>query len=360
MKAKNFLVLLISMSLLSGCMQHTSVEENAIIQMAGYDKGENKRIRGTMLIPQYGSSESKSATSEVYLTANGDGVKEVEKEIQKQSSKPISIGKLSVTLYSKELAEGGISDIIDILSRDPRMSRNMYLGIVDGEAIDLIESQYPQEDTTYKQLEDLIKNNARFNFPMTNLHDFLYSYYAQGMDAFLPLITKKEANVELSGLAFFKGGTVVSTIPDSNVFTYKMLNENFKRGMQNIPYKDGTIMLDNIGSSVEYELKNGLGEPKFDIRVNIKAEVNEMVGVDREANPSLMKELEEVSVEFFETNANELIQMFKEKEIDPLGLGNFAKTRKRDFDLTKWKDNYSDLKVNVKVNVEITEYGIFS
>ena len=360
MKAKTFLVLLISVLLLSGCMTHSSVEENAIIQMVGYDKGENKRIRGTVSIPQYGNSEKNSSATEIYLTASADGVKEVEKEIQKQSSKPISIGKLAVTLYSKELAEGGISDVIDILSRDSRISRNMFLGIVEGDTKDLVEGGYTQDETTSKHVQGLIENNSHYNFPKTNLHGFLYSYYAEGMDPFLPLISKKESNVELSGVAFFNGGTVVGTIPDSKIFIFKMLKENFKRGMQNIPFQGGMFMLDNIGSNVNYELKGTLDDPVFDIKVNIKAEVNEMAGVDREITSALAKEMEEVSVEYFKLNADEMIQMFKEKKIDPLGIGDFAKTRKRDFNLTQWEDHYSELKVNVKVDVEITEYGIYS
>ncbi|SFK11372.1 spore germination protein [Halobacillus dabanensis] len=362
MKAKIFLVSLIAVSLLSGCIDHSSVEENAIIQMAGYDKGENKRIRGTVSIPQYEGSGEGSPATEVYLTASADGVKEVEEEIQKQSSKPISIGKLSVTLYSMELAEEGISDIIDILSRDPRISRNMFLGIVDGDTKDVIESKpsSSQESTSSRHLKGLIDTNTQYNFPKTNLHRFLYSYYAEGMDPFLPIIIPKDSTVELDGLAFFKGGAVVGTIPESKSFPFRMLKENFKRGMQKINFEGGTIMLDNIGSSVNYEMKGTVDDPEFDIKIDLKAEVNEMVGINREATPALAKEIEKASVDFFEKNADELIQMFKEKEIDPLGLGNFAKTRKRNFDLTKWKDNYSDLKVNVKINVEITEYGIFS
>lgn len=360
MKANIFLVFLITMPFLSGCIDHSSVEENAIIEMAGYDKGENKQIRGTVSIPQYGSSEGESSATEVYLTASGGGVKEVEREIQKQSSKPISIGKLSVTLYSMELAEGGISDIIDILSRDPRLSRNMFLGIVEGDTKDVIESKSAQESTSSRQLKGLIDTNSQYNFPNTNLHRFLYSYYAEGMDPFLPIITQKDSKAELDGLAFFKEGAVVGTIPESKSFPFRMLKENFKRGMESIPFEDGTIMLDNIGSNVNYELKGTVDDPEFNIKVNLKAEVNEMIGIDREATPSLANEMEEASIEYFKTNADELIKMFKEKEVDPLGLGNFAKTRKRDFDLTKWEDDYSDLKVNVKINVEITEYGIFS
>ncbi|GEN53121.1 Ger(x)C family spore germination protein [Halobacillus faecis] len=360
MKTIKFFLIFISVLLLTGCLPSKSVEENAIVQIIGYDAGEEKRIRGTVSIPQYGKSEDKQAASELYLTVDADSTKDVEVEIQKQSSKPISIGKLAVTLYSKELAEQDLGDIVDVLSRDPRLSRNMFLGVVDGSAKDLIESGYTQDETTSKHLQGLIENNTRHNFPSTSLHNFLYAYYAEGMDPFLPLLKKQESFVELSGVAFFKKGLLVAEVPDTKIFTFKMLKENFKRGMQDVPFEGGTIMMDNIGSNVDYSIAGSLDNPKFEIKISMKAEVNEMAGVDRKATPQLAKEMEEKFVEYFNKEADELIQLFKEKKIDPLGLGNFTKTRRGDFDLSKWEENYSDLEVDVNVDVEITEYGIFS
>lgn len=360
MKMNSTFLILVSVVLLTGCMPSQSVEEKAIIQIAGYDKWEDERIRGTVSIPQYGRSEDKTAASELYLSVTADSTKDVEKGIQKQSSRPISIGKLAVTLYSKELAEDDLSEIVDVLSRDPRLSRNMFLGIVEGNVRDLIESGYTQDETTSKHIQGLIENNTHYNFPSTSLHDFLYAFYAQGMDPFLPMLKEQETFVELAGIAFLKKGKLVAEIPDSKVFTFKLLKENFTKGMQDLPFEGGTIMMDNIGSNVDYKMTGTLDDPKFEIKVSLKAEVNEMVGVDREAGPELAKEMEDKFVEYFNKETAELISIFKEKDIDPLGLGNFTKTRKRDFDLTKWQDNYSELDIDVKVDVEITEYGIFS
>ncbi|WP_197033362.1 Ger(x)C family spore germination protein [Halobacillus karajensis] len=351
---------MISLVLLSGCMPNQSVEEVAIIQIAGYDLGEDERIRGTVSIPQYGKSEDKASATELYLTVDADSVKDVEKEIKKQSSSPISTGKLAVSLYSREMAEKGLSSIIDVLSRDPRLSRNMYLAVVEGEAGELIKSGYTQEETTSKNVQGLIETNNHHNFPTSSLHDFLYAYYGQGMNPFLPLLKKQETFVELSGIAFFKKGKMVSMIPDSKVFTFKMLKENFSAGMQDLPFREGSIMMDNIGSQVNYKMKGTMDNPSFEINISIKAEVNEMLGLDVTPNPQLANEMEKAFVDYFKKEANELIKMFKEKEIDPLGLGSFAKTRRRDFDLTKWEEHYPELDIDVKVDMEITEYGIFS
>ncbi|WP_281974289.1 Ger(x)C family spore germination protein [Halobacillus litoralis] len=346
--------------LLVGCMPNQSVEENAIIEIAGYDRGEEEKIEGTVSIPQYGRDEKKTSASELYLSVRADSVKDVEKEIQKQSSKPITIGKLAVTLYSEELAEEDISDIIDVLSRDPRLSRNMYIGIAEGEAKSLIEGGYTQDETTSKYLQGLIENNMHFNFPKTSLHDYLYAYYAEGMDGYLPILSRKNDYVELSGIGFLNNGKLVRKIPDSDVFVFKMMKENFKKGMQDLDFKEGTILMDNIGSHVEYRLKGTTDQPEFEIDVKMKAVVNEMVGIHQDINEGLAKEMEETFKDYYQKKANEMIQMFKEEKIDPLGLGHFAKSRRESFDLKKWEDAYPELPVNVKISVDITEYGIFS
>ncbi|WP_281659433.1 Ger(x)C family spore germination protein [Halobacillus sp. Cin3] len=362
MKIKwNVLVLFSTFLLLTGCMPSKSVEESAIVQISGYDRGGEKgRIKGTVSIPQYGKSEKKTAASELYLTVDANSIKDVEKEIQKQSSKPISIGKLAVTLYSMELAQEGISDVIDVLSRDARLSRNMYLAVVDGQTQDLIENGYTQDETTSKHLQGLIENNVHHNFPSTSLHEFLYAYFAIGMDPYLPILSKKETFVEVSGIAFFDKGKVVTTLSDAKVFTFKMMKENFSRGMQDLPFQDGTIMLDNIGSTVDYKLTGTPENPGVDIHVKLKSEVNEMVGVEEKPSQKLAKKMEDAFVEYFKTNAGEMIELFKKEGIDPLGLGHFAKTRTRHFDEKRWEDLYPDMDIQFTVDVEITEYGIFS
>ncbi|MCA1020494.1 Ger(x)C family spore germination protein [Halobacillus litoralis] len=356
-----FFVFLGILLLSAGCVPSKSVEENAIVQISGYDRGgDGGRIKGTVSIPQYGKSEKKTAASELYLTVDANSIKDVEKEIQKKSSKPISIGKLAVTLYSMELAEEGISDVIDVLSRDARLSRNMYLAVVDGQTQDLIENGYTQDETTSKHLQGLIENNVHHNFPSTSLHEFLYAYYAIGMDPYLPILEQKESFVEISGIGFFKKGKLVTTLSDAKVFTFKMMKENFTRGMQDLPFQDGTIMLDNIGSTVDYKLTGTDENPGLEINVKLKSEVNEMVGVEEKPSPQLAKEMEDAFVDYFKTNADEMIELFKKEGIDPLGLGHFAKTRTRHFDEKRWEDLYPDMDIQFDVDVEITEYGIFS
>lgn len=66
-----FFVLLCILLLSAGCVPSKSVEENAIVQISGYDRGgDGGRIKGTVSIPQYGKSEKKTAASELYLTVD--------------------------------------------------------------------------------------------------------------------------------------------------------------------------------------------------------------------------------------------------------------------------------------------------
>jgi spore germination protein len=52
------------------------------------------------------------------------------------------------------------------------------------------------------------------------------------------------------------------------------------------------------------------------------------------------------------------MEQFKEKEIDPVGLGHFVGTQIRNFDINKWTDTqYKELIVKVESDVKITETG---
>lgn len=359
MKIKS-LILFISIGLLTGCMPNQSVEEIGIIQIAGYDLAKDGKIGGTVSIPQYGRSDEKTAATELYLSVTADSVKDVEKEVQKQSSKPISIGKLVVTLYSEELAKDDISDIIDVLSRDPQLSRNMYLGIVKGETRTIIEQESNQGETTAKYFNRLMKNNMHHNFPHSSLHDFLYAYYAKGMDGFLPYIAQGRKFAEIEGVALFDGGKLAAVIPASEAFIFKMMKENFDQGMQELDFKGGVVVMESIGSKFRYDIKGTVEEPGFVIDIKIKGVVNELVGIPDKANESLAKEIEVAFAKHFEEKADAMIQLFQEEEVDPLGLGHFLRTQKRGFNEEQWLESYSDIPIQVKVAVDITEYGTFS
>ncbi|WP_431800364.1 Ger(x)C family spore germination protein [Halobacillus andaensis] len=356
MKRKGLLILMLLT--LTGCQEIYSVEDRAIVQILGYDYVDDNEVKGTVGVPHYGEEE-KRTVEELNLTVTAESIKEFTEKIEKESSKPISIGKLTVTLYDKELAENGLEEVLDVLSRDPRIGRNIHMGVVDGDVQELIEAKYNQNETTARYVNGIIKNNSRRNFPRSNLHQFLYAYYAEGLDGYLPVLKKQNSHIKVSGIALFDGGTFVSTVEEDKVLTLKLLKEKVKKGTASLPSED-KAGIEVSDSSVEYRVNTKGEVPEFNISLKITGFINEMKQspVDSVQTPNLVNKLEKDFAKHFKENAEKLITQFQENNTDPLGLGNLLKNRRRDFDKEKWEDQYPDVPVNVDVDVEITGTGI--
>ncbi|WP_221564499.1 Ger(x)C family spore germination protein [Alkalihalobacillus sp. TS-13] len=353
------LLLFLSLTVLTSCEIY-SIEDVAIIQVEGYDYIDDEQIEGTISIPQFSRVETGATISEKYFSAAGETLKEIHGKLQGKSSRPLIHGKTTVNLYNEELARNDISFLLDNLIRDASIGRDVYLGVVKGSTKELIEKEYSQNERTSRYLAGILDNNIKENFPTTNLHEFAYAYSTTGMDGFSPLLNASGEHVELDGIAFFKKGTYVHSVPFSDSFLFKIMKEDFKYGNRKVEYKGYDYIIENIGSEVKYHVIEGIDNPKFQIEVNLNGILNEVTRFKLPKDPELITKLEKKFASNLEKNCLSMLEEFQEKNIDPLGLGNVMKSRERKFDHKIWKEKYPTAQIDVKVNVEIMETGISS
>ncbi|MFG6115466.1 Ger(x)C family spore germination protein [Halobacillus sp. MO56] len=358
MEIKKLLSILISGILfLSGCLPYRSVEEVALVNLSGCDYVNDESTKCTVAIPHYGRSKEQVPT-EQFLSFQANTMKEIISGLESKSPRPIRMGKLTVSLYGEELARKDMSGVIDMLARDPHIGRDVRLGIVRGETKELIKTKYSENQTNADYLIGLMEQNERILFPTTNLHNFLYSYYAMGMDGYLPYLLLEEGEVKMDGLALFRGGKVVDQLPFEDVFTFKMMVEDFNQGVQGIEVEGKGVAFDNIGSKVKYQVKGDKSNPKFIISVNMKGVLSEISDIKTFETQAHVKKVEKALKSFFESKSERMIAQFKEKNIDPLGLGHLLKNRKGKITYEEWVELYPEVPVEVKVNVDIIETGI--
>lgn len=350
---------LCSVVFIAGCMPSYSIEDRAIVHIMGYDYIEDGEIKGTVAIPQYGRSEESTAT-ELYLNTTADSPKNLSMKLEGESSKPLSIGKLEIVLFSEELANNDITDFLDILSRDARIGRGIYMGVVKGDTQELIEGEYSEDETTAKYLNGLIENNYYKNIPQVNLHRFLYAYHAKGMDGYLPILKKENGNIRIDGISFFKGGKLKFSVPFDKTLFFKVIRESTTRGEQRLNYEGGNIYMNHIRSNVSYRIEEDGNNPKISVQVNLRGSISEMENLKQKKknSPSFVKELEQAYIELFEKESSQLIKKFQEENVDPIGFGMVLDRRSKEFNMDNWKKLYPEAQISVNFDVKIVETGI--
>ncbi|MGV3488829.1 MAG: Ger(x)C family spore germination protein [Tuberibacillus sp.] len=331
-KHKIFLIMItVLIALLTGCEQPKVIDDIRLIGSLGYDYYNESNVMGTITTPIYahtGGSGQVQAKTDTFTVVSHRG-RALDTLLESRSEHPLQLGKLLVVLYGKRVAKEGIYQFIDILNRNPDVGRTIHLAVVDGTAKKILTKQYKTDQLVSSYLNDLMQHNAQGDFPRTNLHEFLYSYYGEGMDPFLPFLQLKQDHVEIKGIALFKDDSYVSYLPYDYAFPFKMMFQSFNRGSYSVPMdKNHFMSITNINSTVDYRVKfNQQSEPVIYIKVNEKGYLRETSST---INPKQnMRIIQGQMEKTLEKQGKEIISKLQKLNVDALRIGDKVRSYDR-------------------------------
>ena len=345
------ILLLFISSILTGCVRTKILDDLHLDSAIGYDYVDEDRIQGTIVVPVY--NPDKSISSETF-TETSSLSKEILIKIDSKSPEPVETGKLELILFSSELAGHGIFDLVDNFQRDPNVTTNLSLAVVDGEAREMLTTQFENEDTG-RYVSQIIEQNTNLGLlPKKNLHQFMFDYYSTGMDSYLPLLKLENDLVTVSGIALFDKDKFVDQIDYSDLFVFTVLSETSENGS----YKVRTdTYVRNLGSKRKFLVSNIKTKPEITVNVQIDGIIRQYSG-EKIQQKKMYKKVEKQMEQDVKKQAEKMIKKFQSLKIDPLGFGQQVRSRTRNWDEKKWNDMYPTINVNVKVDVKITESGV--
>ncbi len=351
------LILLLFITLIGCTPTPRILEEIQLVQSVGYDylnDDEYIGVAGASYIPQ---GENAKPTNIVF-TAVGKTSKQIRQRIQALSAKPIEIGRIGVVIFNKEVAADGILPFIDSLQRDPSIGRDILLTVSEESASEILKTKYIESETVSQYIIEVVDQNSDRTLPHTNLHRFLYQYYTKGFDAFMPMISKDENKLIVVGVALFDEDRFVGVVPLEDAYIFKILFEKSSKGQFETKGKEeeGYLSLQNLFSHTEYEVKKPGGRFEVHFTIKVKGRISESGGLDLTKKENVKKAEKEVEEEITQRAYN-LVEKFKELQVDPLGLGEKAR-QKGIYDEKVWEEQYSELKVVIDTEVHVVQTGI--
>ncbi|WP_045522269.1 Ger(x)C family spore germination protein [Neobacillus niacini] len=344
--------------LLSGCsfLPTNIVNEIDMSQGVGYDLAEKKNIKGTIVFPIF--KRDKTSSTEV-RTAIGKSSKEIRSILNNETRYPLVSGQLRVALYSKKIANKGITDFVDTLHRDPAIGSLVQLAIVDGGANELFKMKKYKNENVSIHVRELLEQNMKMGLlPQTNLQSFLFQLFQIGQDPYLPLIKNENGNIRITGMAIFKDDQYVTSIPMKDFFIFKALVDKNRTGLRQfiLEHRD-KIVLETLYSNAKYKVKIVHGKPEFTINLKMKTRLHEFAPSEKQRKAFDKKRYQKQVEQELEINAINIVNQFKEHKVDPLGLGAKYKEHYRGFNEKQWKMYYPNVKVTVNADVEILQTG---
>jgi spore germination protein KC len=381
---KSMIVLLILCLFLTGCWDRRELNELAITMAIGIDKIEDEyQVSAQVVVPSEVSMKSSTGRSTVTLfQAKGETVYEALRKMTKDSPRKIYPGHLRMLVLGEELSQEGIGESIELLSRDWELRSDFYVVVAKNvTAAEILNVSTTLESIPANKMFDTLKTSESA-YAASNgitLEELIKDLTSEGKDAVLTGIqvigdqeigTSKQnvesitplARIQYDELAVFKKDKLMGWLTEQESRGYNDITNSVKNTVIPISCPKGgkaTIEITRLNSDVKGNIKKG----KSEVNINIQAEGN--VGeVECQINliePETFDELEKITEKDLEDTINQTIDTLqKQFEADIFGFGEaIHRSNPKEWEKKKehWDEEFSDLTVNVKVDVKLRFTG---
>ncbi|EOV9528480.1 Ger(x)C family spore germination protein [Bacillus cytotoxicus] len=353
----SFLVIILLCSQF-GCAQMHTVDTQRMIHAAGFDMSKKQEFQGTILYPEYTHGVNTKPKTQ---TTTAISLETITSRLNAKSPHNIVVGQMRVVLFGKSFGTYGIGEIVNNLQRNPNIGRDVQLALVDGSSKKLLQ-HVKTHGSLY--LADLLEQNVRNEtIPRTALNLFLYDYYSKVRDPFLPYISiDKDQAVSVKGLAFLKKDKVVMYTDNQGSFLVKLLMNPTKNGRYEVPIQKGKhkglVVIQNLSGKSIYQVNNMDHTAKARIRLKLNGLITSSpnwMNLTNKKNISFIRKQVENTLK---KQAEQLIQEFQQKNIDPLGICDEMRSRTREWNIKEIRKMYPSTDIHVDVNVNIVQSGI--
>lgn len=384
---KRFILLLMSIFLLSGCWDRRELNELAITMAIGIDEVDDKYVVSAQIVIPIEVSilGSKGSAPVTLMKAEGKTVFEAMRRLALETPREIYAGHLRVVVISDSVAEKGLNEILDFFSRNWEVRSDYYILIAkDIKAEEILNVITPIENLPANNLFNKVDVSSDYwsTTRGVTLDDLINDIKAEGKEAVVtgieiigdPEIGSSKQNTEnitpqttlrLTHLGVFKNDKFVGWLTEKESIGYNKITNQVKSWVVNISCPEGgttAIRLEKSKSVVKGRVING--KPEVDVIMHTEGsimEVNCQIDLTNPETINMLDKLykEEVK-EVMETSINTLQEDF---QADIFGFGQVIhRAEPKEWEKLKknWDQEFSELQVNLKIDAKIKKTGTIS
>ncbi|TMV52325.1 Ger(x)C family spore germination protein [Paenibacillus mesophilus] len=355
--------LLVVMLLAAGCGDRRILERTGFIQSTSHDLLPDGKIKYAISLPI--ATPDIKVKSE-YLRTAADSAKEARIILARKTNLLLVSGQLRTALFGISLAQKSIWEHMDTLIRDPTISEQVKIIVVNGDADKLLEKKYREFPRTAQYIDRLIEKEAKGNtIPETTMYSFSRDYYDDGIDPIAPVIKDAGDSIIVDGIGLFRDGQYVDKIDPSESIVFSFLLGSFKHGeisfdLRAMEPRSKAIMLSSLNSTRKVSVEHGADGPRnVVINVNVKASVLEYIGELDPGNEADRHKLEQVLSKNLTQRAQQTVKFLQEKKLDSIGIGKYVRNSMdyAEWKKLNWRDEFSNLNVSCNIKLKIKDYG---
>ncbi len=383
MKKWHILLIIWSITILTGCWSKKEINETVLINSMAIDKGGRGYILSIQsIVPRNAGKENLvlSAPSD-YFEADSENICDAFRRLTYILPRFPILAHVANIIISEEVAKEGITKAIDCLMRDDEIRPTVSLFIAkEGNAKDFLKITTILESNSSAKIAKLIKN-AETNYSAIHsvkLYSFVNSLTSEESEAYLPGL-KIEGNVEIGKdienvnqtepitkiflvpYAVFKNDKLVGWLDEYTSKGVNLLLNEIQSTMVSVECDENKYIaldVEKPKSKIKVKIKNNI--PKIKIESTVKGMFCQ---IDCKYNLHKSDDLHKIEKQFAEVIKKQIedsIKKLQELDCDIVGFGSIVHRQNPKY----WKKNSKDwdnifptIEVDVKVKVIATQTG---
>lgn len=352
-----FVILLISVFLLSGCWNRRELNTMAIVQGMGIDQGENGQVKVSVQI----AKPVKMQPSELNLSSQGRTVFDAIRNFISVSSRKPFFSHNQVIVFGEDQARSGLAPVIDMLERDPEMRVEVPVLVAKGKAEKILLIPGDIEALSAREMDQTLEAAKSLGkAKKVDLHELLQKINGVKFAAVAPKIEMfnkgDKQEFHISGMAVFKRDKLVGWLDEKETRGLLWVLGEVNSGilvLENPGGIKGKISMEIIRAGSQVKARLAEGKPVLEVDVTTETNIGEVVGPIPVENPAMMDMIQRLQDQVIQDEIQAAWHKAKELRADIFGIGsNLYQTDPKAWSLEKnrWDEvlTASDVKVQVK------------
>ncbi|MBU5442715.1 Ger(x)C family spore germination protein [Paenibacillus sp. MSJ-34] len=357
------LALFAAVTILSGCGDQRVLERLGFIETQSFDLLPNGLLHIASSIP---IADPDVKIGRKLLTTEAKSSKEAKIEFSRKTSLTLVSGQLRNILYGMSLAQRGLMEEFDTFGRDPAISPQVKISVVNGSAVSLLEKNFRQHPRTDKYIDRLLMKEAKeHSIPKVTLYEFFRDYFDDGIDPVAPVIKEEKENIVIDGIGLFKGAKYINKIQPQDSLVFGFLRGNFRHGSISVDLggdegRRESVMFNSLNSKRNVKVrKQGTRIEEVAVNVVVKGSVLEYIGPGRLDEEKVRIELENKISEHISGKANQMMKFMQKNEVDSVGIGKYVRNSMtyEQWKGMDWGQEFPNIRVKCNIRFKIKDSG---
>lgn len=352
---------------LTGCWDQKIFERIGFILQLGLELDEEGKLLYSITQPVV--SEEIEQNVEV-LSTTKDLLRESREYVRNLAGKRVEGGKIQHLHFSKELAEKGIADLLDVFLRSPENPLLANIIVVDGSPLEMfkLSLEYKDKPRVAEYVTQLVDDaRKRTATPETRIFKFVTLTHVETIDPIATYMGYTDKQIQIKGTALFNGEKMVGEIGTNETgvlhtlmgekisFDYYYRDSQEQNNTEKVK-KGAALLLKGAKRKVTIDVAEGV--PSVSIELDIKSSLDEYEMDKNLEEDKVKKDLEDKVSQQIKRDCEKLIQYLQKVKADPLGIAEMVRSKHSQYyQSIQWDEVYPKITFQVDVKINIEFYG---